>query len=189
MLVAGRDAFASASRRHVPSCPALRGHRQRRRAPRVARDRTLPGNRLCTRARVPRAQCRGGEYVPRAFCFRVVARPRLAEPLRADCRGAGALPLDRRRSVPGRVVLLARSASLPTARERPPISESRCACPASATDLLQPHSGSAVAQQSHYWAHSAPSGSARAPIRRAFWAGTCAHRGVAVESRHGEHHD
>ncbi len=54
--------------------------------------------------------------------------------------------------------------------------------------LLQPHSGSAVAQQSHCWAHSAPSGSSRAPIRRAVWAGTCAHRGVAVESCHGEHH-
>jgi hypothetical protein len=53
--------------------------------------------------------------------------------------------------------------------------------------LLQPHSGSAVAQQSHCWAHSAPSGSSLAPIRRAVWAGPCAHRGVAVESRHGEH--
>jgi hypothetical protein len=54
--------------------------------------------------------------------------------------------------------------------------------------LLQPHSGSAVAQQSHCWAHSAPSESSRAPIRRAVGAGTCAHRGVAVELRHGEHH-
>ena len=43
-------------------------------------------------------------------------------------------------------------------------------------------------QQSHCWAHSAPSGSSRAPMRRAVWAGPCAHRGVAVESRHGEHH-